>query len=408
MRMLYFQCAMGASGDMLTAALASLLPDPANFANEINALGLSKISARIERASSLGMTGWHARICVDGFEEDEQSKIHSCEHVHHHAHASLSDILLKIDALPVSPGIKAHAKAVYARIAEAEAFAHGVAPGEIHFHEVGAADAICDIVAVCILMEKISPSRVICSPICVGSGLVYCAHGFLPVPAPATAKLLEGIPAYGSRYQGELCTPTGAALLAHFADEFGAMPSMRIQAQGCGIGARSFPEPNCLRVLLGESTNLDQEYETKDGETDAVREISANIDDMTAEDLALARDLMLEAGALDAWISPIMMKKGRMGSMLTALCHADKEAAIKQIFFQHTTTLGVRAHSCERNLLKRSFEKITTPAGEFRLKKADGWGVNREKPEFDDIAAAVRSTRLPASQIRSALLKSAR
>lgn len=421
MRILYLQCAMGASGDMLTAALASLLPDPAAFAAEIEALGIPGISAKIERAKSLGMAGWHAAIRFEGLEEDEHAhhhehahdhghdhehhRGHEHGHAHHHAHASLASILERILALPVSDAVKENACAVYERIARAEAEAHGAEPGDVHFHEVGTADAICDVVSVCLLMERLAVDRVVASPVCVGSGLVYCAHGFLPVPAPATARLLEGIPAYGSRFPGELCTPTGAALLAHFADDFGAMPAMTVRAQGCGIGTREFPEPNCLRVMLGDAPEPEGNA-SQEGERDTVRELCANIDDMTPEDLALARDLLLEAGALDAWVTPIVMKKGRMGSMLSALCHPEREAAVKRVFFQHTTTLGVRTHTCERDMLLRAFANTETSEGEFRVKMASGWGASRAKPEFDEVAAAVRKTGLPASVIRAMILDS--
>lgn len=406
MRILYLQCAMGASGDMLTAALASLLPDPAAFASEIEALEIPGISAKIEQATSLGMAGWHAAIRFEGLEEDEHAHHHhhDHDHGHHHAHASLASILERILALPVSAPVKENACAVYERIARAEAAAHGTEPGDVHFHEVGTADAICDVVSVCLLMERLAPDRVVVSPVCVGSGLVYCAHGFLPVPAPATARLLEGIPAYGSQFPGELCTPTGAALLAHFADAFGAMPAMTVLAQGCGIGTREFPEPNCLRVMLGEAT-APAPSDPFEGEKDTVRELCANIDDMTPEDLALARDLLLEAGALDAWVTPIVMKKGRMGSMLSALCHTEREAAVKRVFFQHTTTLGIRAHTCERDMLSRTFASAETAEGEFRVKMASGWGASRAKPEFDEVAATVRKTGLPASMIRAMILK---
>lgn len=403
MKTLYLQCAMGASGDMLTAALASLLPDPAGFADEIRALGIPGITASIERASSLGMAGWHARIAFEGQEEDDHLHHHhhgdaAPHHHHHHAHASLADIEAKIEALPVSGRVRSQAKAVYGRIARAEAEVHGAEPGDVHFHEVGTADAICDVVSVCLLMERLSPEKVVCSPVCVGSGLVLCAHGFLPVPAPATAKLLKGIPVYGSRFQGELCTPTGAALLSFFASEFGPMPAMTPLKEGCGIGTREFPEPNCLRAILGES-------EASDGEKDIVRELACNIDDMTAEDLALARDLLLEAGALDAWVTPAVMKKGRAGAMLTLLCRPEKEAELKRLVFRHTTTLGIRAHTASRDMLRRSFSEVETEDGKFRVKTAEGFGERRAKPEFDDVAEAVRRTGKPASAIRAAILK---
>ena len=258
-------------------------------------------------------------------------------------------------------------------------------------------DAISDIVSVCHLIRMLGAEKIVCSPVCVGSGLTYTSHGFLPIPTPATAKLLEGIPSYGSKFPGELCTPTGAALIAYFADEFGAMPAMTPIATGCGIGAKEFPEPNCLRSLLGESS------EKGDAVTDDVAELSANIDDMTAEDLSFARDILLENGALDAWLTPIIMKKGRAATMLSCLCHAEDLDRIQTLFFRHTSTLGIRFEVRHRVMLKRSFSEVPTPAGTIHLKQASGMGVSRAKPEFDDLAAAARRLGISLREVRELL-----
>jgi len=404
MKILYLQCNMGAAGDMLTASLASLLPNPNAYLDTVNGMGLEGVKTTLVRSASKGMAGLHAHVVINGVEEETllaHPPIHHAEedhpHHHHHSHSSLADVLLIIDKLRVPEGVRKDAAAVYQRIAEAEASAHGAAPGENHFHEVGMKDAISDIVSVCHLIRMLGAEKIVCSPVCVGSGLTYTSHGFLPIPTPATAKLLEGIPSYGSKFPGELCTPTGAALIAYFADEFGAMPAMTPIATGCGIGAKEFPEPNCLRSLLGESS------EKGDAVTDDVAELSANIDDMTAEDLSFARDILLENGALDAWLTPIIMKKGRAATMLSCLCHAEDLDRIQTLFFRHTSTLGIRFEVRHRVMLKRSFSEVPTPAGTIHLKQASGMGVSRAKPEFDDLAAAARRLGISLREVRELL-----
>ena len=404
MKILYLQCNMGAAGDMLTASLASLLPNPNAYLDTVNGMGLEGVKTTLVRSASKGMAGLHAHVVINGVEEETllaHPPIHHAEedhpHHHHHSHSSLADVLLIIDKLRVPEGVRKDAAAVYQRIAEAEASAHGAAPGEIHFHEVGMKDAISDIVSVCHLIRMLGAEKIVCSPVCVGSGLTYTSHGFLPIPTPATAKLLEGIPSYGSKFPGELCTPTGAALIAYFADECGAMPAMTPIATGCGFGAKEFPEPNCLRSLLGESS------EKGDAVTDDVAELSANIDDMTAEDLSFARDILLENGALDAWLTPIIMKKGRAATMLSCLCHAEDLDRIQTLFFRHTSTLGIRFEVRHRVMLKRSFSEVPTPAGTIHLKQASGMGVSRAKPEFDDLAAAARRLGISLREVRELL-----
>ena len=404
MKILYLQCNMGAAGDMLTASLASLLPDPNVYLDTINGMGLEGVKTTLVRSASKGMAGLHAHVVINGIEEEtllaQPPAHHAAEdhlHHHHHSHSSLADVLSIIDKLRVPEDVRKDAAAVYQRIAEAEAAAHGAAPGEIHFHEVGMKDAISDIVSVCLLIRMLGAEKIVCSPVCVGSGLTYTSHGFLPIPTPATAKLLEGIPSYGSKFPGELCTPTGAALIAYFADEFGAMPAMTPIASGCGIGAKEFSEPNCLRSVLGESS------EKGDSVTDDVAELSANIDDMTAEDLSFARDILLENGALDAWLTPIIMKKGRAATMLSCLCHAEDLDRIQALIFRHTSTLGIRFEVRHRVMLKRSFSEVSAPAGTIHLKRASGMGISRAKPEFDDLAAAARRLGISLREVRELL-----
>ena len=254
-------------------------------------------------------------------------------------------------------------------IAEAESHAHGMPVTEIHFHEVGSMDAIADITAVCCLVRAIAPDRIVVSPIHVGSGHVHCAHGILPVPAPATAYILRDVPIYGGRVRGELCTPTGAALLRHFANEFGDMPVMSVKAIGYGMGAKDFEEANCVRVMLG----------------DEIVELDCNIDDMTGEELGYAFEKLFTAGARDVFSTPITMKKNRPGILLSVLCAPSEKASIIRAIFRYTTTIGVREKPLRRYVLDRSEDIVLAEGVYVRRKEVSGYGVARSKYEFDDL-----------------------
>lgn len=253
MRTLFLDCCMGAAGDMLTAALLELLPDRAQFVEELNRLGIPGVTYTLEPSQKCGITGSYMSVTVNGQEEDAHDHHDHHHHHHEHHHGSMHEIEHIVSHLPVSDGVKEHILSVYSLIAQAESAVHGVAVSEIHFHEVGAMDAVADVAAVCLLMERLAPERVVVSPIHVGYGQVRCAHGILPVPAPATALLLLGMPTSAGNIPGELCTPTGAALLKHFATEFGNQPPMTVRAIGYGMGKKDFPAANCLRAMLGES-----------------------------------------------------------------------------------------------------------------------------------------------------------
>ena len=294
-----------------------------------------------------------------------------------------------IDALPLSAGVREGAKAVYGRIARAESAVHGQPVEQVHFHEVGALDAIADVVGVCALMERLAPERVAVSPVHVGCGQVRCAHGVLPVPAPATALILEGVPVYGGAIRGELCTPTGAALLAHFADGFGDMPAMAVERVGYGMGTKDFEWANCVRAMLGETPEQPGE----------VCELSCNLDDMTGEEIGFALEALRGAGALDAWTGAIQMKKSRPGTLLCCLCPPEREREFALLMLRHTTTLGVRCRMLRRYALDREAVALDTPHGPVRGKRASGWGIERVKPEFDDLAALARREGLPLREL---------
>ena len=383
MKTLYLDCSMGAAGDMLAAALLELLPDPDAFVAELNALAIPDVKFSREASVKCGITGTHLQVTVHGEEEGAHDHHHAHSHDHHdhahshHHHASLHDIEHIVRGhLSLPTTVADNVMAVYRLIADAESKAHGKSVSEIHFHEVGTMDAIADITAVCLLMHRLAPDEIIVSPVHVGSGQVHCAHGILPVPAPATATILQDVPIYGGSIQGELCTPTGAALLKHFADSFGGMPVMRTSAIGYGMGQKDFPAANCVRALLGE----------RSAASDDVIELCCNIDDMTGEAIGYAFDKLFAAGALDVYTIPIGMKKSRPGHLLHVICReADKDALVRALF-AHTTTIGIRENRFRRYTLDRRIETIETADGPVRRKCSTGYGVSREKFEHDDLA----------------------
>ena len=295
-----------------------------------------------------------------------------------------------IEHLNLPDEVKKDVVAVYHLIAEAESHVHGKTVEEIHFHEVGTADAIADIAGVCLLMHMIAPQKTIASPIHVGSGNVRCAHGILPVPAPATAFILQGLPIYSGTIRGELCTPTGAALLKHFVTEFREMPVMRISAIGYGMGKKDFERANCVRVLLGETEESGDE----------VAELSCNLDDMTPEALGFVQEILFAAGALEVYTIPIGMKKSRPGILLTCMCRCGDEEKMISLLFKHTTTLGIRENISRRYTLTRTMKEHETPYGVVREKIAEGYGVKRGKLEYEDLAKIAREQGMSLGEVR--------
>lgn len=391
MKTLYLDCGMGAAGDMLTAALLELLPDPDGFVERLNALGIPGVEIRKEKAVRCGITGTHMTVLVNGEEEGAGEHHHEHEHPHehshdhehghaHHHHSGMHEIGHIVAELKLTEKVKKDILAVYGMIAEAESHVHGVPVTDIHFHEVGTMDAIADITAVCLLMDELSPDEVAASPVHVGSGQVRCAHGILPVPAPATAYLLQGVPTYGGEIRGELCTPTGAALLKYYVNHFGEMPVMKTQAIGYGMGKKEFERANCVRAMLGESGDR----------TDVVLELSCNVDDMTAEEIAFATERLFEGGAREVYTIPIGMKKSRPGTLIRVMCSEEEREKMLHLIFRHTTTIGVREAVTRRYVMERSVETISTPYGEVRRKVSSGYGVSRAKYEYDDLARIAR------------------
>jgi len=398
MRTIYLDCSMGAAGDMLMAALLELLPEKDTFLQKMQSLGLPGLEISAEPSVKCGITGTHMRVLIHGEEEghphehaaeepfhshaDAPEAAHAHVHVHPHHHTDLDELTHRISHLNVSEAVRSDILAVYQSIADAESRVHGVPVEQIHFHEVGSLDALADVTGVCLLMELLAPEQVLASPVHVGSGQVRCAHGILPVPAPATALLLEGIPIYGGSIRGELCTPTGTALLRRFVTRFGPLPPMRVEKTGYGMGTKDFVAANCVRAMLGQT-------EESAGH---ILELACNLDDMTPEAVGFAMEQLFAAGALDVYTTPIGMKKNRPGVLLTCMCREDDREAMLRTIFRHTSTLGVRVSVCDRYTLSRRQYAVQTPDGEIRVKESSGWGVLRRKAEFEDLSRIARQT----------------
>lgn len=419
MKTLYLECGMGAAGDMLTAALLDLFKEPEQIIDKLNRIGIPKVKYVIEDSEKCGIKGMHMRVLVDGIEEApadmynnhiHNDHMHNChihdEHVHdhqpgHHAHhhSSMHDIENIIQGLNVNDNVKKNAVEVYKLIAEAESKVHGKTVDEIHFHEVGSMDAVADVVAVCYLIDGLNPDNIIASPVRMGYGHVHCAHGILPVPAPATALILQKMPVYAGELEGEFCTPTGAALLKHFVKEYGNMPVMSIENTGYGMGSKNFPIANCLRAYIGENADSDGMYE-KDKIHDRIIELRCNLDDMAPEDIAYATELLMDEGACDVYTLNIQMKKNRPGIMLCCMCKQNEKEKFAGLIFKHTSTIGIREYECNRYILKRENIVIDTGYGKVQAKKSEGYGTKRIKAEYEDIARIAKETGMPISEVR--------
>lgn len=401
MKTLYLECNMGASGDMIMAALLDLYEKPQEFIDFMNGLGIPGAQLTLEMVKKNGVWGSSVHVLIHGAEEQCVGADTSVQpenshngHPHHGPHLSRSreDIHTLISSLALSEKVKGDAVKVYDLIAQAEAEVHGEPVNEIHFHEVGALDAIVDVVGCCQLMSQLAPDVVLASSVCVGSGEIHCAHGVLPVPAPATALLLCGVPIYAGEIHGELCTPTGAALLKYFVSSFESMPALSVDKIGYGMGQKDFSTVNCLRAFIGESG----------AQKEDVVEISCNLDDMTGESIAFVVGRLMEAGALDVFVAPITMKKGRPAQMLTCLCRPSQEEFLARIVLAETTTLGIRFKTCRRMVLSsRSFD-VDTPYGIIRWKVSCGYGIEKGKPEYEDVRKAADKHHVPFDRVKRA------
>ncbi len=376
MKILHIEANMGVAGDMLCAALLDTLnkKDKEFIINKLNTL-LCGVTVGLKEVSKNG-------IVASKFDVDIKKDGHT------HTHTSISEIYEIIDGFDIPKNVRNNAKAVYTLIAEAESKVHGTTVADVHLHEVGANDAIIDITACCMLIDFLKIDKITCSPIVTGYGEIKTAHGIMPVPAPATAELLKGIPTVTGEIKGELTTPTGAALVKYFANEFTNFKTEYTNI-GYGGGTKNFEKPNIIRVFIGEC------------DTDTVFELRCQIDDMTGEEMGYAINKMLTLGAKDAYVKPIVMKKSRPAFEFTVICSpADKDEFTRQIF-KHTTTLGIRQIECTRAILDR---KITEKCG-VHIKRSQGYGTQTEKIEFDDIVKIAEENNISVFEARKLIEK---
>jgi len=387
MRLAYFDCFAGAAGDMMVAALIDAGCDLAALEAELAKLGLAGYRLAAEQVRRKGLAG--VKLTVDA-EAARQP------------HRRLKDILGIIESAKLTGRAGERACAIFRRLGQAEAKVHGVGIDEVHFHEVGALDSIVDIVGICAAMEILGIEEVCCSALPVGSGTVETAHGRLPVPAPATAELLEGVPVFDNGVVGEVTTPTAAAALTVLADSFGPMPEMTVRAVGCGAGSKAFQAlPNLLRVFVGERT--------ADGTADSLVELAANVDDSSGEVIGAAIEKLLAGGCLDAWATPIVMKKSRPAWLVSALCRPDQVPDAERILFTETTTFGIRRRPCVRSKLARRWQTVETPYGPIRVKIGALQALEvSASPEFDDCLKASEAHGVSAREVAAAALEAYR
>lgn len=406
MKRLFLDCQMGLAGDMLTATLLGLVDNPETWIERLNQIGIPDVIYALIPKEEKGLEGYRVAVTINGIEESENHKgsshnqHHSNQYTdhHHHVHSrrGLQGVTDIINSLSISDTCKQNAINVYNLVAQAEAKVHKSTVTQIHFHELGMLDAIADIVAVCVLLEELNFDEIIISPIHVGTGTVHCAHGELPVPAPATMELLSGIPMYADyQIKGELCTPTGAALAKYFGTAFSHMPVMTPTKVSYGFGTKQFERPNCIRAFVEINNDLE----------DTIIEMSCNLDDMTPEEIGYAVEQLLLSPALDVFTTPIMMKKQRPGTMLTVLCKEGDMNKVRDLIFRHTTSLGIRYHRCNRYILNRSTGDIDWEGNRIVFKTSSGFGVKRHKYEYDSLAAIAKQNDMSLLDLKRQLRK---
>ena len=392
MKIAYFDCFAGASGDMILGTLLDAGLNIGHLREEIAKLGLTHYELDVEKVVRKGIGGSQAHVRID---QDH--------HDHHHRHLShIRDIINNSD---LDDSVKEKSTAIFLRLAEAEARVHRSSVESVHFHEVGAMDAIIDVVGGVIGVKILGIDKIICSPLHVGSGTIECAHGTLPVPAPATAELIKGAPVYSTGVQGELLTPTGAAILTTLSSGFGPMPDMTVERIGYGAGTADRGIPNLLRVAIGQARDDTRAY---DVEQTAL--IETNIDDMNPQMYDYLIGLLLDKGALDVFLTPVQMKKNRPGTLLSVICQPDKVGKFADMLMNETTTIGLRWRVENRIKAKRQIEEIDTRHGPIHIKLAlNGDRVINLTPEYDDCKRVARNKNIPLKKVmddvRSAALE---
>lgn len=381
MKTVYFDCFAGASGDMILGAMVAAGVDPAALSKQLELLNVAGFNVQFKRVTRAGLSATYAVV----------------ETAHEHAHRHLSDILKIIENSSLSTGVKERASQIFTRLAEAEARVHNEPIEHVHFHEVGALDAIVDVVGAAICFELLGVERFMSSPIHVGSGTVEMEHGRFPVPPPAVAELLNGVPFYSTDIKGELLTPTGAAIITTVSDYYGPLPTMETAAVAYGAGTREYENfPNVLRVFVGETSGHEPKIER-------LLMIETNIDDLSPQVLGHVMDQAFELGALDCYFTAVQMKKNRPGVLLSVLCQQSQRNQLMQLLFKETTTLGVRAYEVERRALERTVVQVETQYGPIDVKVArlNGQVVN-EMPEFEQCRRAAKESGVPLKRVEEA------
>lgn len=383
MKILYFDCFSGISGDMVLGAMLDAGVEEGFLRQELAKLQVSDFDLKVTKKQKNGIAGTDVEVVLHEHEG------------HHHEHRNLYDIKKIINDSALDEAVKQMAVGIFTKLAQAEARIHFSDIENIHFHEVGALDSIIDIVGASICINSIRPDVVYSSPLNVGSGFVDCQHGLLPVPAPAALELLKNIPIYSTGIDAELVTPTGAAILSYICRQFGPMPLLRIESIGYGLGKKDLEIPNALRVIIGDtsdSSNL----------RDEVAVLECNIDDMNPELCGYIMDKLFENGALDVFYAPIFMKKERPAIEINALCHKGDEGKLIEVLLKETTTLGVRKHYAERMILPRRWLSAKTPWGEVRVKAAEYNGSIKYAPEYEDCVKVAKNADVPLREVYQA------
>lgn len=402
MKTLYFDCFAGASGNMILAALVALGVDKNELVEHIKLLKISDFEIEFSTRDKSGISATHAEVKVP----------------HEHAHRHLHNIEKIINDSELSENIKIRAIVIFTNLAQAEAKVHGIDVKKVHFHEVGAMDAIIDVVGACIGFELLKIEKFVCSKIHTGSGFVKMAHGKFPVPPPAVAEILQmkNVPIYSTEIEGELITPTGAAIIATVCDEFGKIPEMKIEKTAYGAGTREYKDfPNALRLILGETTNYElritnYELEIKD-QSSKIKDrtlvlLETNLDDISPEILGFVMERAFEIGALDCWFTPIQMKKNRPATMLSVLCSPKIKEDLIELFYTETSTLGIRISEVERNCLEREIQKVETGYGEIDVKIAKYKNkIVNAKPEYEQIREIAVKSNIPFRKIEREILE---
>ncbi|MFB2837554.1 nickel pincer cofactor biosynthesis protein LarC [Floridanema evergladense] len=392
----YLDCPTGIAGDMCLGALVHAGVPLDYLREKLSLLGISdeyQLRAELVHRNGQEATKVHVDLTNDHDREE------------HHIHARhLPEIERTILAAGLPNQAEKMSLAVFRKLAEAEGAVHGVAPEKVHFHEVGATDAIVDIVGTCLGLDWLGIERFYCSPLPTGGGTIKAAHGQMPVPTPAVLKLWEyrQVPVYSNGIEKELVTPTGAAIAVTLADAFGSPPRMTIQKVGLGAGSRQLPIPNILRLWIGEETasTTINNYTATNTELETIAVLSTQIDDLSPQAIAYTFDALLTAGALDVFTQPIVMKKSRQGVLLTVICHPEKQSICETILFRETTTLGIRHCLQQRSILPREIQKVSTPYGEVRVKIAGTNGnITNVQPEYEDCAQLAKENNVSWREI---------